>query len=89
MLFTTGRGTVFGGSVAPCIKVASNSEMFRRLGDDMDFNAGALLEGMPFEEAAEALFLQMLAVASGQPSRSELQGPRLAEFVPWHLGGVL
>ena len=43
-LFTTGRGSVVGSAISPIIKVCANPDTFRRLGDDMDVNAGRILE---------------------------------------------
>jgi len=88
-LFTTGRGSVFGGNLAPTLKIASNSAMYHRMQADMDFNAGAILDGLPMAEAAELLFELVIQVANGKPSQSECSGFREAEFVPWHLGGML
>ncbi len=89
VLFTTGRGSVFGGNLAPTLKIASNSPMFTRMQADMDFNAGAVLDGTPLDQAAEELFELVLATASGQPSRAERLGPHEQEFVPWTPGGIL
>jgi len=89
VLFTTGRGSVFGGSLVPTLKIASNSPMYARMQADMDFNAGAVLDGTPFDQAAEELFDLVLATASGQPSRAERLGPHEQEFVPWTPGGLL
>jgi altronate hydrolase len=88
--FTTGRGSVFGFRPAPSFKIATNSEMYFRMIDDMDFNAGALLDddAQP-DEAAEALFSQIIAVAGGARSKSEAQGIGADEFNPWNLGGTL
>ena len=47
VVFTTGRGTPVGCPIAPVIKVASNSAMYRRLQDDTDIDAGTMLEGEP------------------------------------------
>ena len=48
--FTTGRGSAFGSKPSPCIKIATNSEMYERLMSDMDINAGAMLtEGQSLE----------------------------------------
>ena len=41
--FTTGRGSAFGSKPSPCVKIATNTEMYKRLIDDMDINAGAML----------------------------------------------
>ncbi|HDZ45428.1 hypothetical protein LCGC14_0193560 [marine sediment metagenome] len=85
--FTTGRGSMFGAKPAPSIKLATNTPMYERLSDDMDFNCGALLDGdCDMEEMAQRIFELMLATASGQRSRSEALGLGDNEFVPWHIG---
>jgi altronate hydrolase len=89
VLFTTGRGSVFGGNLAPCIKIASNSDTYRRMVDDMDYNAGVILEGKTFDEATAELLEQVIAVASGAPTKSEGNPYRQAEFIPWHIGVTL
>jgi altronate hydrolase len=89
VLFTTGRGSVFGFKPAPSIKVASNSTLYERMRDDMDFNAGRVLEGVATETAAAELLDLVIDVASGQPSKSEAQGVGEAEFSPWDLGEAL
>ncbi|MGE5094056.1 MAG: UxaA family hydrolase [Betaproteobacteria bacterium] len=88
--FTTGRGSVYGCKPAPSIKLATNTAMYERMSDDMDFNAGAILDGsMTVQEAGEKIFELMLAVASGERSRSEALGFGADEFVPWQLGAVM
>ena len=89
VLFTTGRGSVFGFKPAPCIKISSNSATYERMMDDMDLNAGKVLEGVALEKVAAELIDLVIAVASGQPSKSEAQGVGDAEFSPWNLGGTL
>jgi altronate hydrolase len=89
VLFTTGRGSAFGFKPAPSIKVATNSAMFHHMEEDMDFNAGQVLEGVSMEQAAADLLDMVVAVASGQPSKSEAQGVGESEFNPWNLGGTL
>jgi altronate hydrolase len=89
VLFTTGRGSVFGFKPAPCIKISSNSATYVRMTDDMDVNAGRVLEGADMRQAADELLDMVIAVASGQPSKSEAQGVGEAEFIPWGLGGTL
>ena len=89
VLFSTGRGSVFGGSIAPCLKVASNTSMYRHMAGDMDYNAGALLDGKSMEEAAADLLDLVVQAASGAPTRAERIGYREAEFVPWQPGIVL
>jgi altronate hydrolase len=89
VVFTTGRGSCFGCKPTPCIKIASNSPMFRRMEDDMDINAGAVFEGHSVEQVGAEIFQQILAVASGKRTKSELQGVGDEEFVPWAVGPVL
>jgi altronate hydrolase len=89
VVFTTGRGSCFGFKPAPSIKVASNSATYRRMEEDMDINAGKVLEGVPMQAVADELLDYMIAVASGQPSKSEAQQIGEEEFQPWSLGGIL
>ena len=89
VLFTTGRGSVFGFKPAPSIKIATNTPMFERMIEDMDFNAGRILDGEPMQHLAQELLELTIAVASGEPSKSEALGCGEAEFAPWHLGETL
>ena len=87
--FTTGRGSCYGCKPVPSLKIASNSALFHRMRDDMDFNAGEAVEGRSVEELGKELFLQLLKVASGEKTRSEILGIGDDEFVPWTVGPVL
>ncbi len=89
VLFTTGRGSVFGFKPAPCIKICSNSATYERLIDDMDLNAGRVLAGEAMADVAADLLTLLVAVASGQPTKSEGQDVGEAEFSPWNLVGTL
>jgi altronate hydrolase len=89
VLFTTGRGSVFGFKPAPSIKIASNSDLYQRMIGDMDVDAGVVLAGADMQQVANQLLDLVIAVASGQPSKSEAQGVGEAEFSPWHLGETL
>ncbi|HEY1231546.1 MAG TPA: altronate dehydratase family protein [Ramlibacter sp.] len=89
ILFTTGRGSMFGAKPVPSIKLATNTPMYQRLTEDMDYNCGVILDGtatMP--ETAQGIFELMLRVASGERSRSEELGLGDHEFVPWNIGVV-
>jgi altronate hydrolase len=80
ILFTTGRGSVVGSAVAPVIKVCANPQTYRNLADDMDVNAGRILEGeASLSEVGEEIRDLVRAVAGGARSRSEALGHR--EFV--------
>ena len=88
--FTTGRGSVYGCKPTPSLKIATNTPMYTAMSDDMDFNAGSIIDGaMSVDEAGEMLFQLMLVAASGAPSRSEAHGFGVDEFVPWSLGAVM
>lgn len=88
--FTTGRGSCFGCRPSPSIKLATNSTMFARMEDDMDVNCGAILDGdKSIDEMGEEIFRQMLATASGAPTKSELLGYGDDEFAPWHVNAWL
>jgi altronate hydrolase len=89
VLFTTGRGSVFGFRPAPCIKISTNTATYERMQDDMDLNAGRVLEGVEMKAVAAELLELVVAVASGQRSKSEAQGVGEAEFSPWNLGGTV
>jgi len=87
--FTTGRGSVFGGKPVPSIKLATNSLMYRHMQEDMDINCGVILEGTPLPEVGRQIFEEIVAVASGKRSRSELSGVGEEEFAPWIIGPVM
>lgn len=77
VLFVTGRGSVIGSPIAPLIKITGNSSTFHRMREDMDFNAGVVLEGRcTIEEAAERLRALVIAVAGGEQTRPEALGHR-------------
>jgi len=88
--FTTGRGSVSGYMPTPCIKLATNTPMYERMENDMDINCGDVLsDGVSVKDKGEAIFSQLVAVASGEQTKSERQGFGGAEFVPWQLGAVM
>lgn len=89
-VFTTGRGSVYGCKPAPCLKVATNTPLFRHMEDDMDINAGTILDGTEtVEEVGGRIFEKLIAVASGERTKSELAGVGDHEFAPWLLGPTL
>jgi altronate hydrolase len=88
VVFTTGRGSCFGCKPSPTIKVATNTPMFERMRDDMDINAGEILNGMSVEEVGQQIFESIIATASGQQTLSEAQGIGDEEFCPWFPGPI-
>jgi altronate hydrolase len=89
LVFTTGRGSCFGCKPVPCIKISSNSPMYDRMIDDMDINAGRILEGASVQEVGREIFEEIITVASGKQTKSEAQGIGEEEFCPWSIGPVL
>ncbi len=88
-VFTTGRGSVFGCKPSPSIKIATNTPLYEHMIDDMDINAGVILDGIPVEEVGRQIFEEILAVASGKKTKSELAGVGEEEFAPWSIGPTL
>jgi altronate hydrolase len=89
LAFTTGRGSAYGCKPTPSIKLATNSDMYRRMVDDMDINCGDILDGVSVEDKGQEIFEKLLAVASGEKSKSEALGYGDAEFVPWQVGATM
>jgi altronate hydrolase len=87
--FTTGRGSAFGFKPAPSIKLATNSELYAKQEPDMDIDCGKVLEGVSLEAMGQEIFQELLAVASGKPTKSELAGIGEEEFNPWIIGAML
>jgi altronate dehydratase large subunit len=72
MLFSSGRGTPAGFPIAPVIKVASKSDMFRNMEDDKDVNAGRRQEGVAMETAGRELLDLIARVANGEQTKAEV-----------------
>jgi altronate hydrolase/galactarate dehydratase len=89
IVFTTGRGSVSGYKPSPCIKLATNSEMYARMKEDMDINCGDILDGVSIAAKGEEILEKIIATASGQQTLSEELGFGGAEFVPWQIGAVM
>jgi altronate hydrolase len=88
--FTTGRGSAFGCKPSPSIKLSSNTEIYRRMADDIDIDCGPIASGEASIEAKGGEILDyLLEVASGRRTKSEELGYGGAEFVPWQIGAVM
>lgn len=88
--FTTGRGSAFGFKPTPSLKLASSSDLYQRMQEDIDINCGGILEGeYTQQECAEAIFQHILATASGEPTKSESLGYGDNEFNPWKIGATV
>ena len=85
--FTTGRGSVYGCKPSPSIKIATNTPLYEHMSDDIDINAGAILDGaQSIEQVGQRILDKIIAVASGEKTKSELSGIGDEEFAPWMLG---
>jgi altronate hydrolase len=90
LCFTTGRGSVFGCKPTPSIKLATNTPLYERMPDDMDINCGGIADGVEtVEECGQRIFDMILAVASGERTKSENLGFGDDEFAPWPLGATV
>lgn len=89
LVFTTGRGSVYGCKPVPSLKVATNSRLFHHMKADMDIDAGTIVDGTPVADVGRAIFEAILATASGAKTKSELAGVGEEEFAPWSIGPTL
>ncbi|HEY8717496.1 altronate dehydratase family protein [Pengzhenrongella sp.] len=87
--FTTGRGSVLGCRPTPSIKLATNTEMYERMTEDMDLNCGRIVDGTAsLVDVGDEIFELIIAVASGARTVSEELDLGQEEFIPWQLGTV-
>lgn len=89
LAFTTGRGSAYGCKPTPSLKLATNSDIYRRMIDDMDINCGDIVDGAPIAQKGQEIFDALLRVASGERTKSELLGYGDAEYVPWQIGATM
>jgi altronate hydrolase len=73
----------------PSIKLATNSDIYNRMKDDMDINCGDILDGVSIQDKGREIFDMMLKIASGTHSKSEDLGYGDNEYVPWQVGAVM
>ncbi|MEJ1156712.1 UxaA family hydrolase [Prosthecomicrobium sp. N25] len=80
VLFVTGRGSVVGSAVSPVVKICANPETWRRMADDMDVDAGRILEGAATLDAVgDEIRDLVVSLGRGRRTRSEALGHR--EFI--------
>ena len=84
ILFTTGLGTPTGNPVVPVIKVSSNTKLFNKMNDIIDFNTGGVIEGDTLSSKGEELLEYVIKVASGEKTKAMKLGQN--DFIPWKRG---
>ncbi len=90
IVFTTGRGSAYGCTPSPSLKLSTNTPLWLRQEEDIDLNCGEIADGMAtVDEMGARLFHLILETASGRKSKSEQHGYGQNEFVPWSLGAVM
>lgn len=89
VVFTTGRGSVYGCSLAPTVKIATNSALYRALRHDMDIDAGQVLNDRSIQSVGKEIYRFVIKTASGEETCSERNGIGWEEFVPWSVGETL
>ena len=89
IVFTTGRGSCLGFKPSPVLKISTNTPLYERMEEDMDLDAGVILNGVPIADVGRQIFEKLIAVAGGEKTKSEAQGFGELEFAPWLLGPVM
>ena len=85
--FTTGRGSCFGAKPTPSIKLATNSNLYNKMSEDMDVNCGEVIDGEKnIEQMGEDIFEYFILCASGKKTKSEVLNLGRHEFAPWQIG---
>jgi altronate dehydratase large subunit len=84
MFFSTGRGTPVGFPVMPVVKVSSNTRVFNAMADDIDINAGVLMEGRELLELRDEMIQRLIRVINGEKTKAEINGMDVFTFMTVH-----
>lgn len=86
VLFTTGLGTPTGNPIAPVVKIASNTTLYKKMNDIIDINTGTIIEGEEtIEQAGERILEQVIKIASGELEAASVRNDQ-DDFIPWKRG---
>jgi altronate hydrolase len=86
VLFTTGLGTPTGNPIAPVVKLATNSELARRMHDIIDIDTGGIISGSAsIEQMGDAIMEQVVRIASGE-TLTKAEQKTQEDFIPWKRG---
>ena len=84
MFFSTGRGTPVGFPVMPVVKVSSNTRVFNAMADDIDINAGVLMEGRELLELRDEMIQRLIRVINGEKTKTEINDMDVFTFMTVH-----
>lgn len=85
VLFTSGRGTPTGSPIAPVIKISTNTPMFERMSENMDLDAGTIIDGKEtVEDVGKRIFDEIGLVCSGKLTKAEIL--KQHDFGIWRIG---
>jgi altronate hydrolase len=88
--FTTGRGSAYGCTPSPSLKLSTNNALWTRQEEDIDINCGTIISGEEtVDSLGEKIYRMMLDMASGKQTKSELHGYGQNEFAPWSIGVIV
>jgi altronate hydrolase len=86
VLFTTGLGTPTGNPIAPVVKLATNSELARRMHDIIDIDTGRMISGdVSVEKMGDVILEEVIRIASGE-SHTKAEQKMQEDFIPWKRG---
>lgn len=72
---TTGRGTPSGNALVPVFKMTANKITFKKMKENMDFDASPVISGTKsIEKMGEELLEEIMAVANGKVVKAEAFG---------------
>jgi altronate dehydratase large subunit len=84
MFFSTGRGTPVGFPAMPVVKVSSNTRVFNAMADDIDINAGVLMEGRELLELRDEMIQRLIRVINGEKTKTEINDMDVFTFMTVH-----